>query len=172
VLPRIGHRYLRLVSRNYKACLPVRQVHDQHRQRMKQHEATTERRACPASAGSVGAGSYRNCFVWLIALMAISCSNHVAVEQRFVSTKDREDTLVLFENGKYRRVCTATDTGTWYFDDGHVWFSYWINRGESNSEIEPTSEGMVGFSADKGMLGGIEKVYFDVDDYYFYDKIP
>lgn len=25
----IGHRYLRLVSRNYKSCLPVMQVHDQ-----------------------------------------------------------------------------------------------------------------------------------------------
>lgn len=112
-----------------------------------------------------------NIIIYSLLIYFISCSPISENEVVFVSNAIKGDTLILnIENTYKRNLKGVTDTGSWTFSDGHIWLNNWINRGESYTPFgsKPSS---VGFSVERNLTGDIQKIYFDVDDYYYFKRI-
>lgn len=114
-------------------------------------------------------------FIVLVFFLTMCCvkKNQEGV---FVSTKNDRDTLILNENGSYKRIVTnenstTKDLGKWYYADKRIWFNDWVNRGETDNTFNEGKKQSVAFSFEKSILGKIKEIYFDVDDYYYYKRI-
>ncbi len=64
----------------------------------------------------------------------------------------------------------AGKKGTRFNDQNRFWFDSWVNRGETHSGFT-NQKGSVSFSFNKKISGYVDKVYFDVDKYYYYKRI-
>lgn len=92
----------------------------------------------------------------------------------FVSNYLQRDTLYLMRDGTFKRVMYQgnkrfVDNGDWYYKSDHIWFDGWVYRGEGL--VRPDGrQVLVGFSSDQNIWGGVQKIYFDSDDYYYYTR--
>lgn len=116
-----------------------------------------------------------NCML-IAFLFLLSCGIEKSQSGTFVSTKNQSDTLILLGNGTYLRKVNygnkiTRDEGTWFYDNRRIWFNDWINRGETENSFNEGSKQSVAFSFDKSFLGKIKEIYFDVDNYYHYERI-
>ena len=112
--------------------------------------------------------------IWLLFLT--SCSVNETQKGIFVSTKNSNDTLVLDNEGIYFRIVRNNDSsmideGNWYYKNNRLWFNGWVNRGEVSDVYQKDGKRLVAFSFDKSLLGKITYIYFDVDDYHYYELI-
>lgn len=105
-------------------------------------------------------------FAFIISINNSACSNHSNNATIFISNLLENDTLILYNNRTFIRIYeTHRDSGNWYLDGGHIWLDGWVNRGESPNPFN-VNRGNAGFSVDQGLFGGIQRIYFNVDDYY------
>lgn len=94
----------------------------------------------------------------------------------FVSTKNTSDTLILKEYGEYERIVVNSnyaikDKGTWFYENNRIWFNDWVNRGETDNPFKGGDKQSVAFSFEGSFFGKIQRLYFDVDNYYYYKRI-
>ncbi|MEA3387484.1 MAG: hypothetical protein U9Q66_03795 [Patescibacteria group bacterium] len=120
---------------------------------------------------------YRKINIVFIVLLFLLTMCSIDEEQKgvFVSTKNTSDTLILSDKGKYLRIVennkSTKDKGTWYYENNRLWFNDWRNRDETEDVFCGDKTRLVAFSFDKSFSGKIKKIYFDVDNYYYYKRI-
>lgn len=115
-------------------------------------------------------------YILIALLFFLSCGTEKSQRGTFVSTKNQGDTLMLLGNGAYLRKVKygnelTRDEGTWFYDDSRIWFNDWINRGETRNTFNKGIKQSVAFSYEKSFSGKIKEIYFDVDNYYYYERI-
>lgn len=120
---------------------------------------------------------YKLKYIYIYFLMILlSCQAQFDTEERFVSTKNRKDSLFIYNNGNYKRFIynnqnIIRDSGTWFLREKRLWFNNWISHGETDNIIKTSSETSVAFSFKSNYFGKIENICFDVDNYYYYKNI-
>lgn len=105
-----------------------------------------------------------------------SCGFNKNQEGTFISTKNNSDTLIINNDGTYVRKSSYTNTliidkGEWYYENRRIWFYDWVNRGEAYDFFKDGKPRLIPYSFSKTFTGKVKKIYFDVDNYYYYEKI-
>jgi len=59
----------------------------------------------------------------------------------------------------------------WFYDDGRLWFDDWVRRGESSFGPYNGEALSVSPSFEKGLDGKVKRIFFDVDEYYYYEYL-
>lgn len=112
----------------------------------------------------------------VLTILLFSCSFNKNQEGVFVSTKNNMDTLIINADGTYIRKSKYaselnTDKGEWFYEDDRIWFYDWINRGEAYDFFKDGKPRLIPYSFSKSITGKVKEIYFDVDNYYYYEKI-
>ena len=129
----------------------------------------------------------QNLLIFMVLLLFTNCNRKPTQIQHFVSTGKLHDTLIFYSSPKEERIKTkidgtyertsnlggkvSTDKGEWWYDSrNNLILTNWINRGETFFyKDEPT---VVAFKYRKATFrGGIKRIYYDVDNYYYYKRI-
>lgn len=110
------------------------------------------------------------------ALVVSACNNVEDTDAIFVHTENRSDTLIVNADKTYlRRIRTGgsliEDKGTWFYDQDRLWFNGWIRRGESSFGPYGRRFSSYSCSFERGMSGRVKRIFFDVDDYYYYEYL-
>lgn len=109
-----------------------------------------------------------------VLIITIACNNVDKIDGVFISTKNENDTLEINSDSTYIRKLKNSDSfyvdkGSWFYDQNRLWFDSWVNRGETYSGFN-NQKGSVSFSFNKNISGYVDKIYFDVDNYYYYKR--
>jgi hypothetical protein len=87
------------------------------------------------------------------------------------------DTLYLFDTGKYRRISRDSrfnefviTYGEWSYSGQHIWMSNWVKGCFDTSKITPSS-GSAGFATDRDFLWRVDRIKIDPDRPMSYRKV-